>query len=299
MLKIHLTWSGKWATIQPVNAGNGFVSILLFALATSLSAAEEQPQSTASALQDNSFFIEEAYNQEAGVVQHIFNSVISVTRHARADQTRTDLLFTQEWPIGSQTHQFSYTIPYSFVNSNSDSANALDEVFLNYRVQILNETAQQPAVAPRFSLVLPTGDRRVSFGNDALGFQTNLPVSKIVSDRWTLHGNLGATVLPDVQGHTLVDYNLGGSAIYAVSRDLNLMLESVSYFTEQPNGRGATRRETAVILSPGVRYAWNFKSGTQVVAGLGAPIGLTSDTPDFGVFLYFSVEHFFVRSANR
>jgi hypothetical protein len=28
----------------------------------------------------------------------------------------------------------------------------------------------------------------------------NLPVSKIVSDRWTIHGNAGATLLPDIDG---------------------------------------------------------------------------------------------------
>ena len=38
----------------------------------------------AKGIQDNSFFIEEAYNQEPGVVQHIFNLPIDFTNSARA-----------------------------------------------------------------------------------------------------------------------------------------------------------------------------------------------------------------------
>ena len=55
----------------------------------------------AAGVQDNSFLIEEAYNQEAGVVQHIFN--------LRRQGHDWSFAFTQEWPVGSQTHQFSYS----------------------------------------------------------------------------------------------------------------------------------------------------------------------------------------------
>jgi hypothetical protein len=37
----------------------------------------------AKGIQDNSFFIEEAYNQEPGVVQHIFNLPIDFTNGSR------------------------------------------------------------------------------------------------------------------------------------------------------------------------------------------------------------------------
>jgi len=54
---------------------------------------------------DNSFLIEEAYNQERGVVQHI--SVWQRDLRSRA----WAFTFTQEWPLSTQTHQLSYTIP--------------------------------------------------------------------------------------------------------------------------------------------------------------------------------------------
>src|SRR5215212_4686556 len=56
-------------------------------------------------IQDNSFLIEEAYNQERGVVQHI-----STFARPRAGNAWT-YSFTQEWPLGGIQHQLSYTLP--------------------------------------------------------------------------------------------------------------------------------------------------------------------------------------------
>ncbi|MEY2530816.1 MAG: hypothetical protein QOI96_901 [Verrucomicrobiota bacterium] len=52
---------------------------------------------TAKGIQDNSFFVEEAYNQEAGVVQHILNVPVFFT-HGKKEITPD---FTQEWPVFS------------------------------------------------------------------------------------------------------------------------------------------------------------------------------------------------------
>jgi len=64
-------------------------------------------------IEDNSFLIEEAYNQEPGVVQHIFQSVYSSGPRQRG----WAFAFTQEWPIYGQDHQFSYTVlGYHLIN---------------------------------------------------------------------------------------------------------------------------------------------------------------------------------------
>jgi hypothetical protein len=274
---------------------------LWFALAAAVPlAAEENDLRPAKGIQDNSFLIEEAYNQEPGVVQHILNIARSVNRRAGPDDKEWSLVFTQEWPVGSRAHQLSYTAPYSFMETGGQSEeeigdvllnDGIGDVLLNYRFQAFTETSRRPAVAPRFSLVLPTGDDARALGNGVLGYQINLPVSKIVSDRWTLHGNAGATFLPDVQDGDLTNYNLGASAIFAVNQNLNLMLECLANLDEEP---GADR-EASVILSPGLRYAFNFKNDAQLVIGLAAPIGLSAAAPDYGGFFYLSFEHFFAR----
>ncbi|HEV3410688.1 MAG TPA: transporter [Chthoniobacterales bacterium] len=257
----------------------------------SISAVEQAGGRPAEAIQDNSFLIEEAYNQEAGVVQHIWNIVEFRTHQPGPDLDEWSFVFTQEWPVFSQTHQFSYTLLYSV----ADSVNGIGDIALNYRLQALFESETTPAFAPRFSLILPTGDEEEGLGNDVFGYQVNLPLSKIVSDRWTVHANAGATFFPDVDGHDLDSYNVGASAIYAVSRDFNLMLEALVNWDEEVDDFGGTERTVSAIISPGLRYAFNHPHDAQTVIGIAAPIGVSDDAPDFGVFLYASFEHFFYR----
>src|SRR5918992_1369706 len=107
-------------------------------------------------IEDNSFLIEEAYNQEPGVVQHIFNTLYNNDSRRRG----WTFSFTQEWPVFSQDHQFSYTIPTYHLVEGSDRLYGIGDVLLNYRYQALEEGELKPAFAPRFSLVLPTGSRR-------------------------------------------------------------------------------------------------------------------------------------------
>jgi hypothetical protein len=240
----------------------------------------------AKGIQDNSFFVEEAYNQEPGVVQHILNVPVFFTDGAKEITPS----FTQEWPVFSQTHQFSYTLPYSF----TDDQNGLADFRLNYRLQALLEGERTPAFAPRFSLITPSGDADNDFGHDRLGYEINLPFSKIVSDRWTVHFNAGGSVFPDVNDRDLWNYNLGGSAIYAVSGNFNLMLESVAFWEEDVDSARRIDRTVTALLSPGARYAFNCPNDLQIVVGAALPIGLTSDSPDWGFFFYLSFEHPFV-----
>jgi hypothetical protein len=250
----------------------------------------------AKGIQDNSFFIEEAYNQEPGVVQHILNVPINFINGSREITPS----FTQEWPVFSQMHQFSYTIPYAFTEND----NGMEDMRLNYRLQALTEDDRTPAFAPRFSLVLPAGDPDKGLGVGSVGYETNLPFSKIVSDRWTLNFNAGMSVFPNARNHDLTNYNLGASAIFAVSLDLNLMLEAVAGWNDDIaegvlSPEATVSRSTTALISPGARYAFNLPNEAQLVVGLGLPIGLTSDSPDWGLFFYCSFEHPFVRTKAR
>jgi hypothetical protein len=256
---------------------------LLHSSLISLSTAEP----LAKGIQDNSFFVEEAYNQEPGVVQHILNVPVFFTNSAK-EITPT---FTEEWPVSSQTYQFSYTIPYTF----TDNEHGLDDIRLNYRLQALMEGERTPAFAPRFSLVTPSGDASKGFGHNRLGYEVNLPFSKIVSDRVTLNFNAGGSLFPDVNDRDLWNYNLGGSAIYAVSSNFNLLLEAVAFWEEDVDSARRIDRTVTALLSPGARCAFNRPNDLQIVVGAAAPIGLTSDSSDWGLFFYLSLEHPFVR----
>lgn len=158
--------------------------------------AQEKDRRTAVAIQDNSFLLEEAYNQEAGVVQHI--------QALRREQRSWFYTFTQEWPLGGQDHQFSYTVPYSWVrNDAAQRVRGVGDVMLNYRPQVWYESATLPGFTPRISLILPSGSSVKGTGEGSYGIQTNAAFSKIVSDRVTLHANAGLTHLFDVDATAL------------------------------------------------------------------------------------------------
>ena len=273
------------------------MSTALFLGLQLIHAAAERPIDV---IEDNSFLIEEAYNQEEGVVQHIF-SALHTTSGGRHGWGFT---FTQEWPVFSQDHQFSYTIPSYHLTDGTDRVYGIGDILLNYRYQALYEGEMLPAFAPRFSLILPTGNRRKGTGNNVVGYQWNLPVSKKVADRLALHANFGLTYLPHVKAppaatgsapkQSLISYNVGGSAIVALLPRLHFMLEWVGNFDQGFNDAGRRERSFRSTISPGFRAALVNEEKLQIVAGIAAPVGLNRRTDNIGAFLYFSVEHDFI-----
>jgi hypothetical protein len=259
--------------------------LFVFACAGVAFAAEDEDKRTAKALQDNSFLIEEAYNQEPGVVQHI----LTMRRQGRD----WDLAVTQEWPVFSQEHQFSYSIPYARLRSGGQRASGIGDVMFNYRYQAWTETMTRPAFAPRVSLIVPSGNELRGLGDGSSGVQFNLPFSKIVSDRVSLHANAGYTRMFDIQNLSTNSYFLGGSVIYAATRELNFMFE-VIHDWEQSVDTGAIVRDRTLTISPGLRYAFNLDAG-QLVVGAGAPIAFTSgQRTSYGAIIYLSFEHSFL-----
>jgi hypothetical protein len=264
--------------------------VLLF-LASAAAAYAQTPGPTEPRpfeISDNSFFVEEAFNQETGVFQNIFGAMRS-----NGGWTST---FTQEWPVGSQTHQFSYTAAFLDTRGHAGFGDTL----LNYRYQALVERPGRPAFSPRLSLVIPSGDSEDGLGQGSWGLQMNLPFSKQRGD-WYLHWNAGFTWLADatrtlhvsndmavVRHESLTSPFVAGSAIYRLRPMFNLMLESVLLFDESLDAVGTSRTKT-FTLSPGCRGGWNIGE-KQVVAGVAVPVSWTEGESDTGVFLYFSYE---------
>ena len=64
-------------------------------------------------------------------------------------------------------------------------------------------------------------------------------------------------------------------------------------------GPGQTTRQQALFISPGVRWAYNFKSGLQIVPGVALPIGLMGADGQDGAIFYLSFEHPFAWARSR
>lgn len=233
---------------------------------------------------DNSFLVEEAYNQEGGIVQHIANF-----RRARGG----DWLFTfsQEWPAPRQRDQLSYTIPLQ----STAQGRALGDVALNYRRQVLGQAEEPVWFSPRVSLVLPSGSVDRGAGTGGMGVQLNLPVSARVGRAWFTHWNAGGSVgrarTPNGERGTIRSLTAAASAIWLIAPTLNLMLEGAWDATESLDGSGNRVAETHFVLLPGLRAAIDRPGGMQIVPGIGVPIGIGPSRGERDLFLYLSVEH--------
>ena len=259
-------------------------------LAATLTAQEKKE----GPIQDNSFLVEEAYNQEPGVVQHIS----TFTRYQESkDWIYT---FTQEWPIGGLTHQLSYTLPWQRLGTTPDGKQAFGDIALNYRYQLLGDGNARVAIAPRLSVILPTGNEKVGYGRGAMGMQVMFPVSWVLSDVFVSHSNLGATRTPNAKDTlsekaTTQDLTLGQSFIWLTNPRFNVMLEYVYTHSQAVIGPDRTQAQSTTYLSPGIRWAYNFPSGLQIVPGVAVPIGVGASRGEKAVFVYLSFEHPFMK----
>ena len=237
-------------------------------------------------IQDNSFLVEEAYNQEKGVVQHIN----TFTRLRGGDWLYT---FTQEWPVFGQAHQFSFTIPIEGIDGGD---RGIGDAALNYRYQLVGSGDTALAISPRVSLLLPSGDEKKGLGRGATGVQFNLPVSYQFNDHLVTHWNAGMTYTPSAKNELgdkadLRDYHLGQSFIWLASQNFNVMLESFWERREDVIGMNLKDKEKTFLLTPGVRWAHNFRNGLQIVPGIAVPIGIGPGSGERGIFFYISFEH--------
>ena len=262
------------------------IVVLLLLGSTGLHAQTAAPADEPFKIADNSFFVEEAFNQEAG----IFQNILGITRLGGSWAAS----FTQEWPVVSQAHQFSYTLP--FVNDGGQ--NGLGDMLLNYRYQAVMEGPGRPAFSPRLSLVLPSGNSNKGLGNGSPGLQVNLPFSK-QTGHWYWHWNGGFTWLPRAEAtfrrgdlasdrdDTLTSPFVAASAIYRLRPMFHLMLESV-VSSDQVLEEEGTSRDATFTLSPGFRGGWNV-GDKQVIVGFALPTSW-SDTASTGAFVYLSYE---------
>jgi len=261
--------------------------LLPAALLTTSLVAQEKKESP---IQDNSFLVEEAYNQEDWVVQHI--STFSRLQESK-DWIYT---FTQEWPVGGLKHQFSFTLPWQRLGTSLDGKQAFGDVALNYRYQLLGDGDAPVAFSPRLSVLLPTGDEKTGYGRGATGLQVNLPLSFTLGSSFVGHFNAGATRTPNAKNPlgdkaTTQDTLLGQSFIWLADPRFNVMLEYVHTSAQSVVGPNQTQRQSSTYLSPGIRWAHNFPSGLQIVPGIAFPIGVGASRGEKAVFLYISFEH--------
>jgi hypothetical protein len=173
----------------------------------------------------------------------------------------------------------------------SRSSTGLGDIALNYRYQLLGDGDAKLAIAPRVSMLLPTGDWKRGRGNGAVGVEAAIAASVVASRLFAAHTNLGVAFTPRARNDSgaredVHEYSLGQSIIFTGSSFIQPLVEAIysdGSFGEQ------------LLISPGVRAAFNFSSGLQIVPGIAVPLGIGSSRGEKGVFVYLSFEHPFKR----
>jgi len=280
------------------------ISILLLTSCARLSAQSDLSAAPASnptedqhPIQDNSFLAEEAYNQEPGVVQHI-------SAFTRLWNSRTwAYTFTQEWPVPDHwRHQLSYTLAGAKTGQTFDRS--FGDLLLNYRYQLVGSGETRLAVSPRATLILPSGSVKNGSGYGGTGVQGVVPASYVLNRHFVSHYDLGGTLIPrarDFAGDRAASYgyNATGSLIWLAHPQLNGMFETSwtsAHLVTRPHG---TDVQNTLWLAPGARFAFNFKSGLQIVPGVAYLAGVGPSSRDHGAFFYLSFEHPMWREAER
>jgi hypothetical protein len=251
------------------------------------------------AIEDNSFLVEEAFNQEKNIIQHI-----NTFTHTWDNQGWL-YTFTDEWPLpGHEKHQLSVTIPALESTDYPDRGGGLGDIAFNYRYQLMGGGGKKFSFSPRFTVWAPTGSVRYGRGNGGVGLQTNLPVSVYINKKFITHWNAGATVVPSARNEygdraTTNGYNLGQSMIWLAHPRFNVMLETIWVGSQTVVGSGQTQRNHDLLIGPGVRWAHNFKNGLQIVPGFSFPIGVGPSAGERGVSFYLSFEHAIGRTETK
>ncbi|HWA35032.1 MAG TPA: hypothetical protein VG737_12915 [Cyclobacteriaceae bacterium] len=250
------------------------------------------------AFEDNSFLLNEAINQEKGVMQYISNFYFDNLKGGNFLYN-----FSHEIPLGGERNQLSYSFSYYFQNKDADSkgGGGFGDVNLSYH-HLLSGKKAWAMVVPTITIIIPTAKN--GYGSGGLGAQAELFVTKRVSPRVITHYNFGYTYISSADlyistssGSRSVGYErdlhfkkIAASAIWYPTRKFNLMLEYVSNFLTEITNTGEISASHQITLNPGLRFAIDHNN-VQIVPGISAPVIFTDGKyTQTGLFFYLSFE---------
>jgi hypothetical protein len=239
------------------------------------------------AIEDNSFLLEEAFNQEWGVYQFIQKYQTSERANGY------EYSFENEIPLTDKTHQLSYEFAYA--RPETPGHGAIGDVTLNYRYQPYNKDGV--LLAERFGLILPTGRVEKNAGSGVYGFEFMQAGTIFINDLFVTHFNFGFDVLPNAKTagtdkrNTLAGFTGGSSIIYMHNDWVNFMFEGLLQAGQSTLPDGTITSDTSFTINPGVRFAMDLDwKETQIVPGISFPTEILNRPQEHGVLFYLSIE---------
>lgn len=238
-------------------------------------------------IEDNSFLLEEAFNQEWGVYQFIQEYQVNQKTKGY------EYSFENEIPITDKTYQFSY----EFTRAREDGSGAgnIGDATLNFRWQPMNKDGI--LLAERFGLIVPTGNVNKGGGNGVFGLEFMQAATLTVRDNVMNHWNMGFSVLPNAKSQgiqkrgTLTAFTAGSSLIWLCNDSFNLLLEGLLQSGQSMLSDGSKEIGTSFTINPGARFAIDLDyKETQIVPGISFPTEILNNRTEHGVLVYLSIE---------
>jgi hypothetical protein len=166
-------------------------------------------------------------------------------------------------------------IPYLVVNPTAGQrVDGVGDVELELKYSLFRDPEDTRALALGAEVTLPTGDDEIGMGDD-FGGEIFVAYSQSFSG-FDLHLNLGLEFEEEIEDG---EEELETEFEYGVALEWEFA-EETAFLAALVGETGDEGTELSLI--PGIEWEWEGER-SEIVLGLGIPIGLTDDTPDWGV----------------
>jgi hypothetical protein len=174
-------------------------------------------------------------------------------------------------------------IPYLVLDpASGERQDGLGDVELELKYSLFRDPDDTRALAVGAEISFPTGDEDRGTGRGEFAGEVFVAFTRSFSDL-AVHLNLGLELeeeLEDGEEELETEFEYGVAVEWEFAEETALLAALV----------GATGDEgTELSLIPGIEWEWEGER-SEIVLGLGLPIGLTDETPDWGVVAIVEVE---------
>ena len=265
---------------------------------------------------DYAFFTGSPYTQAKDSIQLILGNIFSRNGVLGGNQKLLTHSLRTEWGF---TDNLETDVIVQYVNQWTKSGgstvgqNGFGDTTFGVRYRFLREESSPITLTFGPQVLIPTGDVEGGLSNGSFGFAWDLTMARDWSKRFFNYASFNYSTTPNVTDPT------AGSTREFVLNNINWGLAPAFRLFEKEGSRGGHyclhlftewagtvsqsvmvgttvgQKVTAAttLFSPGLRFGYLNKEETLIEIGLAAPVGLTQEAPDWGLFLQTQFEYVF------